>query len=101
MKVNDERCYVLLSIKWCTEGTLVFWGRRTLDDKERSFGGYTNDINACERYTFDEARNERHTHHKYNEGTLEELMNIERSGTWIVHIDDLDKLGRRSTVFNY
>lgn len=101
MKINDERHYVLLSVKWCREGTLVFWGKRTTDEEERSFGGYTNDLNQCERYTFDEARNERHTHHLYKGETLEELMNVDRAGTWIVDIDDLDKLGRKSLVFHY
>lgn len=101
MKINDERRYVLLSVKWCRNGTLVFWGKRTADEEERSFGGYTNDLNQCERYTYDESRSERHTHHEYKGESLEELMNIDRSGTWIVNIDDLDKLGRKSLVFHY
>ena len=29
----------------------IFWGRRTPDDAERSFGGYTRDLNSCEMYT--------------------------------------------------
>lgn len=101
MKISDERCYVLLSVKWCRQGELVFWGSKTVDDEERSFGGYTNNLNQCERYTHDEARNERHSHYKYKGETLEQLMNIDRAGTWIVHVDDLDKLGRKSVVFKY
>lgn len=101
MKVNDERRYVLLSVKWCRNGTLIFWGSRTADEEGRSFGGYTDDLNQCERYTFDEARNERHDHYEYKDETIEELMNIDRGGTWIVNIDDLDKLGRKSLVFHY
>lgn len=101
MKINDERRYVLLSVKWCVNGSLVFWGTRTADKEKRSFGGYTNDLNQCERYTFDEANNERHTHHHYKCETIEELMNIDREGTWIVDVDHLDNLGRKSLVFHY
>lgn len=32
-------------------GTLLFWGKRTEDQEERSFGGYTCDITKCEMYT--------------------------------------------------
>lgn len=35
-------------------GTLLFWGRRTEDEEERSFGGYTCDITKCEMYTREE-----------------------------------------------
>lgn len=30
---------------------LLFWGKLSEDDQERSFGGYTCDISKCERYT--------------------------------------------------
>ena len=43
-----KRDYVLVSRKW-SQATLVFWGSFTKDDNKRSFGGYTNDINVCER----------------------------------------------------
>ena len=79
----------------------MFWGTKTKDDEERSFAGYTDDINACERYTFNEARNERHSHYEYNDETLEQLMNIDRDGTWIVHINDLEKLGKALSCFVY
>lgn len=101
MKINDERRYVLLSVKWCRNGTLVFWGEKTADEEERSFGGYTNDLNHCERYTYDESKNEWHSHYEYNGESLQELMNIDREGTWIVNVDDLDKLGRKSLVYHY
>lgn len=54
MNVNSERKYVIV----CNEriGTvkdaLLFWGSLTDDSKEkRSFGGYTCQIDKCERYT--------------------------------------------------
>lgn len=99
MKINEDRCYVLLSIKWTRKGTLMFWGTISEDDNQRSFGGYTDDINTCERYTFEEARSERVSHYNYNDETLTELMNIDRDGTWIVHIKDLRNLGK--VVMNY
>lgn len=52
-----KRDYVLLSRKY-SKSTLVFWGSYTRDDKPRSFGGYTNDINVCERYTLEEITSE-------------------------------------------
>ena len=32
-------------------GELLFWGFHTENDEERSFGGYTTDIDKCEKYT--------------------------------------------------
>lgn len=34
-------------------GSLLFWGRKTKDDDERSFGGYTSDFNECEKYVLE------------------------------------------------
>lgn len=48
---------MLLSQKW-SRGQLIFWGRLTDDDEERSFGGYTNDSSQCERYSLQELKNE-------------------------------------------
>ncbi len=79
----------------------MFWGHLTKDDEKRSFGGYTDDINACERYTFEEARSERTTHYEYRGESLTELMNINRDGTWIVNINDLHLLGKKVTVYTY
>jgi|SRR6185312_1028182 len=101
MKISKDRCYVLLSIKWTRKGTLMFWGTISEDDNERSFGGYTDDINACERYTFEEARNERHSHYEYNDETLDQLMNDNRDGTWIIHINDLGNLGKAVVHYVY
>ena len=36
------------------EGALLFWGKRTLDEEDRSFGGYTCDVTKCEMYTREE-----------------------------------------------
>lgn len=53
LQVSAERKYVIV----CNEhdamlkGTLLFWGSHTGDDEKRSFGGYTCQIDKCERYT--------------------------------------------------
>lgn len=55
--MKTDRKYVLVSAKR-TKETLVFWGRLTKDEDERSFGGYTSDLNSCERYSLDEVKDE-------------------------------------------
>ena len=51
-----DRRYVIV----CNEhsgmfrGTLLFWGSRTEEGQERSFGGYTSDIDNCEIYSENE-----------------------------------------------
>lgn len=54
-----ERDYVIV----CNEhngyypGTLLFWGNITEDNAERrSFGGYTSDLDKCERYTLEDIK---------------------------------------------
>lgn len=37
-------------------GCLLFWGHKTEDNDKRSFGGYTSNFDACERYTPEEIR---------------------------------------------
>lgn len=38
---------------------LLFWGRRTEDGQERSFGGYTTRFDQCELYTREEIEERR------------------------------------------
>ncbi|MCR4849791.1 MAG: hypothetical protein K5870_00895 [Lachnospiraceae bacterium] len=35
-------------------GCVLFWGHLTDDDEPRSFGGYTNCLDKCEKYTKEE-----------------------------------------------
>lgn len=50
---KDERKYVIV----CNEhngivpGALLFWGHRTSKNAQRSFGGYTSDLDSCELYS--------------------------------------------------
>ena len=56
MNVSEDRQYVIVcrEHKALLPEALLFWGSLTDDDMERSYGGYTMDINKCERYTRDE-----------------------------------------------
>lgn len=49
--MNREYVIVCNEHKSPYPGTLMFWGRRSQDWQPRSFGGYTWDIEKCERYT--------------------------------------------------
>lgn len=47
------RNYVIVSTKLIKGrgNNLIFWGKRSDDYEERSFGGYTDDLGICERYS--------------------------------------------------
>lgn len=67
---KDERKYVIV----CNEhsgiwpGALLFWGHRTQDAEERSFGGYTSDIDGCELYSERDLKEKCYHFPKYREG---------------------------------
>ena len=56
MNVSEDRQYVIVcrEHKTLLSPALLFWGSLTDDDAKRSYGGYTMDIDKCERYTRDE-----------------------------------------------
>ena len=56
MNVSEDRQYVIVcrDHKALLSPALLFWGSLTDDDAKRSYGGYTMDIDKCERYTRDE-----------------------------------------------
>ena len=56
MNVSKDRQYVIVcrEHKALLSPALLFWGSLTDDDAKRSYGGYTMDIDKCERYTKDE-----------------------------------------------
>lgn len=92
-----KRDYVLVSRKW-SKSTLVFWGSYTKDNKERSFGGYTNDINACERYTLEEIINESNQFRPFDLKSFWKRSNSDE--TFYVTIDELEKHFKKpSTAF--
>lgn len=94
MNVNSERKYVIV----CNEheaiikDTLLFWGSLTNDNKEkRSFGGYTCQIDKCERYTREELEEFR-GNLKAEYPFFDELKNERdffKKGEVLISIDDL------------
>lgn len=100
MEISGERKYVLVSVKW-TRDSLVFWGRLSKDEEQRSYGGYTDDFSSCERYTLEELKTKtnRDFYDYYNE-PLSALRKIDSEGTWIVHVDDLENIGRVETRYS-
>lgn len=93
-----ERNYVILSIKW-TKDALVFWGNKSEDTQARSYSGYTSDIKSCERYTFEEVRSKRSEFYEYKGESISKLRQIDRDGSWIIRVDELEKLGNRMTSY--
>ena len=52
--MNREYVIVCNEHKAMFPGCLLFWGNKTNDEEPRSFGGYTSDIDKCERYSEEE-----------------------------------------------
>ena len=88
-----DRRYVIV----CNEhsgmfrGTLLFWGSRTEDGQERSFGGYTSDIDNCEIYSENEVKEKGYYFPMYHDGmTWEEFRGYDDI---LIEPQYLEKLG--------
>lgn len=97
----NERKYVIVcnqhSGMW--RGTLLFWGHRTKDDEDRSFGGYTSDIDECERYSIEELKEKGYHFPKYHEGMAwDEFRGYEDI---VVEPECLEKLGYKQMKVCY
>ena len=53
-KINSNRKYVIASWKHSTNGVLQFWGNLTDNSEKRSFSGYNENIDDCEKYDLEE-----------------------------------------------
>jgi len=71
----------------------MFWGTQTEDDEERSFGGYTIDVDDCEKYTKQEIVDRGHL---FWEG--QELFQLDTDESYAVKLDDLRQWGRKKTI---
>lgn len=101
MSVSPDREYVIV----CNEhqsnfpGTLLFWGCLTADDAEsRSFGGYTCQIDRCERYTraeVDAWRGGRIKEYPFFDD-LDTPRAFGRNDEVVITIDQLEELGYRT-----
>lgn len=97
MSINDKREYVLVSVKWSRgEGYLLFWGSLSNDTENRSYSGYTMDLDTCEKYTIEEIREECLPIWKGQ--SFYELVKEDSNGTWAVKINDLHNLGQKKTI---
>lgn len=98
-----NRDYVIICNKGArsyNSNMLLFWGTQSEDDQPRSYGGYTYNLDACERYTKEELVNVINTSH-YKFPFLEYFGNDnwKFEEHFFARIDDLEKLGyKRTTV---
>lgn len=86
MNINREYIIVCNEHKAMFPGCLLFWGHRTQDEETRSFGGYTSDINKCERYTAEELYNCGYKFPIYNG---ENEIDFKKIDDVIIKIDEL------------
>jgi hypothetical protein len=61
-----KRDYVVVCVRHMRGSELMFWGGYTKDNEKRSFGGYTTDLDRCERYTEQEINNSSYNFPFYN-----------------------------------
>ena len=97
--ISPDREYVIVNNihppMWA--GCLLFWGSLTEDGSERrSFGGYTTDFSACERYRLDEIRAEPgyRDFPLYDPGTMS-LRDFMECRDIITRVSDIPSLGVR------
>lgn len=94
MFINNRREYVLLSWKWSyNKDILMFWGSQTEDDEKRSFGGYTMDVEGCEKYTKEELVK---AHHRFWNG--QKMYELDTDQSYAIKLSDLHKFGRKKTI---
>lgn len=93
MNVSDKREYVIVcnEHKGIIKDALLFWGKLTDDSQPRSFGGYTIQVDKCERYTREELEKFRGEDAK-NYPFFDELKNARdffRKDEVLITIDEL------------
>lgn len=89
--MNREYVIVCNEHRAMWNGCLLFWGHKTEDKKKRSFGGYTSDIDKCERYTLDEIRNKGYPFVEFNNDM--DWQEFRKCDDIIIKESDLEKLG--------
>lgn len=67
-RLDREYIIVCNEHKGIFPGALLFWGHKTEDNEERSFGGYTSDIDKCEMYTLREIEEKKYLFPVYEKG---------------------------------
>jgi hypothetical protein len=80
-------------------GSLQFWGYKTKDDEKRSFGGYTSNFNACEKYTLEEIEKSGYNFPVYGKELHHD--NFRKADDFIIKISRLKALGYRPMMIYY
>lgn len=86
MNTNREYVIVCNKHKAMFPGCLLFWGHKTNDDEKRSFGGYTSDIEKCERYSIEDLEKCDYNFPLYNGENEADFKKIDDV---IIKVDDL------------
>ncbi|MBO0537929.1 hypothetical protein EXQ27_04270 [Clostridium botulinum] len=96
-----ERNYVVVCNRHKgIDDSLLFWGNKTEDNaKRRSFGGYTNDFNACEKYTLAEIGNSNYKFPVYGRDCNHD--NFRQFEDFAIKISRLKRLGYRPILIYY
>ena len=100
--MNKNKKYMIVTKRHegIVNNALLFWGHLTDDNEKRSFGGYTVDINKCEKYTreeleqFRKGRNDDKNSMPFYDETDKPNYYIKHSDL-LVTMEDLQKLGYR------
>ena len=80
-------------------GCLLFWGHHTKDNENRSFGGYTSDIEKCERYTLEEIRDKNYHFPVYDKRMS--TFSFRKHDDVIIKLSQLEKLGYAKMTVMY
>lgn len=95
--ISASREYVIVSPKHSNfpfSGALVYWGHLSADNEKRSFGGYTFNLDKCERYTLKEVLDKRKDLYLYHGESYREMFqheNVIIKVSELFAIEDLQK----------
>lgn len=94
--MSIKRDYVIVCNRYKgLAGSLLFWGIHTEDNEERSFGGYTSDLNNCEKYALGEFKEDEFPIYEGNKDKWEKYQDF------AIRIDQLKELGYRPMLIYY
>lgn len=102
VKEESDKKYKRQYVIVCNEhnaifgGALLFWGHRTNDNENRSFGGYTSDFSNCELYTLEEIEN-KHYHFPIYNDTMD-YKEFKSYDDIIIKVDDLKNIKELKTM---
>lgn len=95
-----DRKYVIVCNRYKgIAGSLLFWGNRTEDKENRSFGGYTSDFDNCERYTLEELEKSDYNFPVYGRNLNHD--NFMKTDDFAIEISRLKRLGYRPMLIYY